>query len=952
MLAESRRRRLAVVVSIAAITVILLLRSCAGAGSNGPDSFAVSPSDTAPHALPLTDAGPNDAAPPSTTPRSAYSRSQTRSVTESPSGMAELSNSAPAPVATQLPATPVSRSITQPWSPYALASFQRVGPSSPRVDDGFFELRARGVSPFLAPVIVADRADPLLPIELVLGYLGIPHRWDAGVLLLARPRGEGENRLDPSALQMRVRGEIVPLNEGDLMEREGEWFLDSEAVARLIEADVVVDWREVTVTFRREEGEFPAQTHQRVQEERARMLRRRQVLAPDPSRDVPFVPRTGGVVVEWGLTATGALPVEPTAGHAVVGLGVLGGELTAGFSARGGLSNPTAQLDRTSFQRVFPGNDIVREIRLGDVASPGVHREPLRGAVVTNMPRYRDPFFDMVGIRPDLPAGWEYEVYQGGELLGFSGADAIAPVEVPLRYGTTPVRVRMIGPAGEELVSELYYQVPRDLMRRGRFEYALAAGECRGARCDRLGMAEARYGLLQNLTVGGGARYTADSLASAVSPSATAIWLPAPGWLAAAEYAPGLLREASVRFDDPARGSASIRGGLRIPGLRTAAVTPSQEERWFADAAAGRRVALGPMRSLRVSGLVEGSRGASVDRARLSATTSLRRMLLEARYESSPLLDRDLFTLRVMGSRIGFLDAVGGRGSVGVSFDAEGTRLVDAGVGISPTQRSRLDLRTQWRPARSPSVSLSYSTLTPHVRARARSTRSAGGQVSSTVGLTGGLAFDREAGLHAFARQGIHAAGVKGRVFYDHSGDGVFGPDDELAEGIPVRVGALRTETDGNGVYRSWAMQPYRVTSVRIDTLAIRDPSWTPLMPEVLVRPTPHMFNRVDIPLVRTRELFGQLEAGPGVRTVGGVTLEIEETASGERRSFTTFQDGSFYLSRVRPGTYRLRVAERSLEVLRAVARPEMLEFVVPATGDDPLVEVPAVQIVRIADVL
>lgn len=125
---------------------------------------------------------------------------------------------------------------------------------------------------------------------------------------------------------------------------------------------------------------------------------------------------------------------------------------------------------------------------------------------------------------------------------------------------------------------------------------------------------------------------------------------------------------------------------------------------------------------------------------------------------------------------------------------------------------------------------------------------------------------------------------------------------------------------------------------MQADTLNFADPDWTPLRPATLLRPTPHLYNRADIPLVATRELSGTVVAAAGVATAGGVQLEIlldgDTAATATTR---TFSDGTFYLSRLRPGRYAVRVADSSLRALRACALPAHQVWVVdPADGSAP----------------
>ena len=140
---------------------------------------------------------------------------------------------------------------------------------------------------------------------------------------------------------------------------------------------------------------------------------------------------------------------------------------------------------------------------------------------------------------------------------------------------------------------------------------------------------------------------------------------------------------------------------------------------------------------------------------------------------------------------------------------------------------------------------------------------------------------------------------------------------------------------------RSWL----EVQSPSIDSTRIEDPGLTTLRPAVLVRPAPNVARRVDLALVRTRELIGAITAEEAVATIAGLTLEIVDLETGAITTTVTFSDGQYYVSRMRPGRYRLRVAQTTLDLLRAAPAPASLDFVVPAAGEADVVELPAIHL-------
>jgi hypothetical protein len=180
-------------------------------------------------------------------------------------------------------------------------------------------------------------------------------------------------------------------------------------------------------------------------------------------------------------------------------------------------------------------------------------------------------------------------------------------------------------------------------------------------------------------------------------------------------------------------------------------------------------------------------------------------------------------------------------------------------------------------------------------------------------------------------------------VFYDVDGDGVEDADEPPAPEVDVTIRGDRVTTGPDGSYRAWEVRPYDVVQVSVDSLSI-DPSWVPAPREVLLRPSPNVFNEVKLPLRRTREVIGSVElGGESPRPLAGVAVEVRDASGRLVATVRTFSDGVFYFQRVPPGSYTIGVARASLDALGApAAAPVALEV---AAGTDAPVEVGALSV-------
>src|SRR5690606_11636466 len=189
---------------------------------------------------------------------------------------------------------------------------------------------------------------------------------------------------------------------------------------------------------------------------------------------------------------------EPLGGSARLGIGgsLEGGALELTGTAGDGPTGRATVGDLSGrYTRPVFGTPWLRTIELGSVTTRGAIEHRLLGAVLTNEPWTPARHFDRTVVAPVVPTGWEAEVYQGGHLVGLTDGSPEDRIEADLGYGTTPVRVRMLGPAGQERVQDLVFVVDPRQVPAGELRYDLGAGACRDAACAHRAFGGLRYGV-------------------------------------------------------------------------------------------------------------------------------------------------------------------------------------------------------------------------------------------------------------------------------------------------------------------------------------------------------------------------------------------------------------------------------------------------------------------------
>lgn len=808
-------------------------------------------------------------------------------------------------------------------------------------DEGLFDLVAAGLPTVTLPLLVSPRGTFLVPAKALLSALGVPHRIvrDSAQLRVSRPTSAEEAVL-------RWGG----ADSTEIVATTREVWVSAPRLAQLVDGTIDVDLATLTVHAARPGG-FPAQVREAAHRRRNDAERQALLERAAPASPVRFEPRTGFGVAEWSVGGPVAPFAAPTSVSGRFGVGIYGGMLKTHLVTRLATSTASgpAMVGEASFLRVFPDGRWLRQLQVGDIISDGAEARAMRGITITNAPFVRDLQFGDVPFSRPLPPGWEYEVYEGDRLVGFSDGTTSGPVSVPLRYGTTPLKVRLYGPAGEITESAVTYVIPVDQLHAGEWQYAAGGGRCTLQQCDALGYADLRHGFTRWLTM----QLGMDALRDSASVDRHAYG--ALSVIPAAEWAMGV----QARERAYVRGSLTHDGSDRVIGSMNAGINEAGQGGVGASAPGGVWFLASSLRLLRILPL-QGDRAVTVgsrferDRSGaggrwdVSVGTPIRRGLLEVGLQSDPLADvhpdsagaplvRIAPSFSLAERRVAWI----GVPIVRLEGGFQGARLLQWESALSLQSRvgyANVSLRKlHGLPGTQLVVGATITTGAARVLTRMTSRE---GKVDGGYSAAGAVAFGSMRRATPLAYGGLGYAGVEGRVYRDNDADGAFGPADQPVADAIVRVGGLRVHTDSAGRYSSWSATPWERLDVQLDTLSLQDPAWVPAVTTHALRPSPHQFTGVIFPLVHTRELLGRLAVDSGMPAPAGVGLELRDSSTGAMYRTRTYGDGGFYISRMRPGRYVLTVNESSLAVLGAEQPAIVVE--VPATGDE-AIELPAI---------
>jgi hypothetical protein len=806
-------------------------------------------------------------------------------------------------------------------------------------EEGLLELRLPA-APWsrTVTILLAAGGTPLIPLRATAEYLEIPMELRGDTLVLQWPPALWSTRLNLREREIASNGARHLVPQDDWVWRAGELFLSVPWLDQVLGGSARLDWENLALVLGGPH-DFPVVLRARHARRRTSGPGARQ--GPGTGLDVPYPARSGGgAAASWHLFGSYDGQATRIGARTGLGIAVLGGSLEVGASGRV-RQQPSVGDVQGRYARAFPLGRAIRQLELGDVRGSGLMDRPYFGAALTNEPLYRHHDFGEVLIRPSLPAGWEYEVYQGDHLLGVSSAGAAESVPAPLAYGVTPLRIRMIGPAGQERTENLIYLVSPTQVPAGEWRYHAGGGACRIGGCEAIAHADLRGGLTRALTVGIGIDHTVRDTAAVTRPTGMVSLNPRPD----------LRAEVLARARGMVVGTLQHyrpHGGWRLSGgwRREDAGRPLPHPVWFADGGGAFRLGLRGRRGqeglLNLSGRLYGNAaGAPAQRQAAAMISGLVPVHFGAAWESG-LQQRDILTLQARAAppRRHLPAALRDLNLNARAHWAEGG-LHGAALAASlrPLEHASLSVATTWyAEGQPPALSLTLVTRTPSAYIQT-SAHAAGPRPGAVVAAGGGLAVGGgPVILDPFETLG--RAGVRGVAFLDADGDGVRSPGEPVLAGIPILAGGTRVTTAADGSFQAWGGLPYAVVVVTVDTFALAASDLSPLHPEMRLRLTPNTYTTADVPLGRTREVMGRLDWRGTPGRLGGISVEAYRDGYPAPYPALTFSDGEFYFPRLPAGQYTLRVAESSLRALGATTDGDV-RFTVPAGAGTAVIRVP-----------
>ena len=801
----------------------------------------------------------------------------------------------------------------------------------------------------------------MLPVIEIFERLEINYRGDGprGLLEGVFLTGGEEYQMNFADYTVEVGSDTYTYDADRMLVGETDYFVDPAVFEEAF--DMRFDVNMGTLSARLTTDNAMPVTDRRNRERRRSDMERRTI---GREFEELYGPRAnavlGGGFVDYQLSTSGIFNnISPNLSYALTGAGelfggALQGNVTGNYSEDGVF---TYRTDNLRWRYGLQPNSYLTEIEAGQISTSGPMSTRIRGAAITNDPIEARQLYGTYVVEGQTEADAEVELYLNNNIIDFTTADQLGyyRFEVPLRYGTSAMQIRIITPDGQLQVRDREVIVPFQFLPQGtigyRAESGLAETNAAFQTEDALALhGNVGYGFTNWLTARAGVDYNdTDSTEPLFYSSASARVL--GSYLINAEAVPNAFYR--------------VQSGIVFPGSYSLNVnyTWFDGESRFNRRGARQQLAIGGYSPLRFinSGIRAGIDATQFDtntQARLTGDffTRLGRMNLGFNY-------RQLLTMRN-----GDTQFTGGtvRGSATYSLSRNGnvprpfrgTFVRASGLyDIEREEVRQIDLQLSRGIARSGRFTFGVSRIIPNnqtviqvginldLGGRMRSStdyRTRQGSHSYRQTLRGSVGVDtRHRYMQLNDRQQAGRSAATVTMFIDNSGSGTYEPDkgDEILPYNAVQLDrSAQSRVGSDGRIRLTSLQSFYRYNVEVNRNRIPNPTIVPAREAFSFITDPNNYTDIEIPFYRTGVIDGQVveqrddEERSGR---GGLRLFLTGTDNGFSKTVRTFHGGGFYAMDLPPGDYTLAVDPTQLDFLDMVARDGALAFTVEqqATG-------------------
>jgi len=789
--------------------------------------------------------------------------------------------------------------------------------------------------------IISRESRVYIPIVATFKFLrlNVSYNEATGVVDGFYVRPDNPYRIDARVPSAVVGGKSVALTPDDFYARPGDFFLRLELFESLFGLELKYAPRLLAILLQTKEA-LPIFLEREREYARRRKLLLGQIPRPDYTAE-RSVPAFGVGRLDYVLTSQVTQHGIPRRDYSFrLGNQFLGGDLDTRFEGSSG-HTPTWNDVTSRLRYAFLDNSPVKQIFLGDILTTGLVPSAVFGAEITNRPAPRRLLFVTETLDGELQTGELSDLYYGGSLIDFQAGTPAGKYSFPalISYGVTTYTVKKYDQFGVEHDLEYRIVVPPTMIPPGEIEYSLSGGEERLLNKEWYGDGVIRWGLNDELTIGGGVDYYSPKIVQVngkFHPFLTSTARISSSLIGDFTFAPTAYSTALFSLSYPTSAGASLayswfarnifyntrnilneatgtlsipfrpgpaRLGLDLLGRQT--MFASGRERVLQVSLGGQIGIFSPRITHRGAWELNPG-GATTHDAITSASLAIR----------APAA----FLLRATTT---YFHTDGGFKDLRIDFSRRFTRHFWLDVFYDKTFQTQNVIS---------GVQILYYFPFTLIRAIVGGGGESG--FRSSLGVSGSVGYSSATNNFFFdyfsSRVGYGALIVQ--PFIDANGNGVRDPGEEVLNKARIRSRSLF----GNQYLRynpgvGFGLEhtlPYEEYVMTIEPQSLDNPLWVPLYENIGVFSEPNQFRVVDLPVVVGGIVRGKIEIQTTKKLIPGegltVILELQNAPAGNKPlklTTVSFSTGEYEFIGMPPGTYKVSLDEAQVAQFGYIAK-------------------------------
>ena len=163
---------------------------------------------------------------------------------------------------------------------------------------------------------------------------------------------------------------------------------------------------------------------------------------------------------------------------------------------------------------------------------------------------------------------------------------------------------------------------------------------------------------------------------------------------------------------------------------------------------------------------------------------------------------------------------------------------------------------------------------------------------------------------------------VKLKAFIDSNANSLFDEGEEVLKDVKINASSVNEKkqyTDENGEIVMTGMSPYELSVFKVDVSKLEDISFIPEEEEFGYIPRPGYCKFIDIPIIQVADVEGAVFNTVGTKNVPlrGIIVKLLDMDGKELKKIISESDGSFMLSNIPYGKYKIVTNNEQMEKLR-----------------------------------